>query len=253
MSPTASSYERLDGILRGGEGDNIRSYDQDIASRQPSNIGLTLTSRSSRMTNVGPLIITTDREFRRAVTILRSDSYDLGTESWNRPRPISPNYGGLELTGATPGSFHMLLAAYGEVLSLLTSKPLQALITVFALGQGFGSIRFWRRRKKDVLAGMTARQALDVIKAYGGDSERLMQGDRPDLEIEIQQPEDDAEGEDELFTHPELTEDIPTVAVPTLATVRVSRSGEIVLRGSRITCILTHPDGTQSVAYIDGY
>jgi hypothetical protein len=134
MSTTASPYERLDKILGGGEGDDIRSYDQDIGSRRSSEINLILTSKSSRTANVGPLITTTDREFRRAVSIFRSDSYYLG-EPGHRPRPISHNYGGLEITDAAFGSVHLLLTAYGEVLSLLTSKPLQHLLRSLPWGK----------------------------------------------------------------------------------------------------------------------
>ena len=62
-------YERLHGILHGDEGDSIRGYDQDMASRQPSGIDVMLTSRSSRISSNGPLLTATDREIRRAVTI----------------------------------------------------------------------------------------------------------------------------------------------------------------------------------------
>jgi hypothetical protein len=249
MSPAASSYQRLYRILHDSEGGNIRGYDQDIASHKPSNVSVILTSRSSRMTDVGRIITRTDRELRRAATIFKSDSYDLGTES-NRPIPIAPNLGGLTLVDATSGSFHMLLEAWGQIQSLLTSKPLQAITALISLEQGFGDIHFWPRRKKDPLEGMSARQALDVLKAYGGDTRRLMGKDRPNLEIEIKQ----AKGEDELFTHPELP-GYPGVADASsvLTEVKVSRSGEVVVRGQRITCIINHPDGSQSIVFGDGY
>lgn len=174
MSTADARYEQLDRTLRGGEGDDIRSYDQDMQSRQPSSINLFLTSRSSRLPDIGPLITTTDREIRRAVTIFESDSYYLG-EPGSRPRPISPNYGGLEVTDVATGSLHMLLSAYGKVQSLLISKPLQALTAAITIGQGFGSVRLWQHRKKDPLAGISARQALEVLKAFDGNANRLME------------------------------------------------------------------------------
>ena len=227
MPTIASRYEYLDTILRSGEGDNIRNYDQAIASREASDISVILTSSSSDMTQVGSLISTTDREFRRAVAIFDPDYYYL-RESQAYPRPISPNYGGLEIVDAAPGSFYMLLKAWGAVESLLTSKPIQALTAAVTLSQGFGTIRFWQRRKKDPLEGISARQALDAIKAFGGDAVKIMQGDRPDLEIEIQQVDDEAE----LVARPEPPGYEAGVDLPTrVAEIRVGPSGDI--RGQR--------------------
>src|ERR1700735_4292484 len=129
-----SAYARLAIILRSQEGGHIRHLDQEMRSREPASIFLILTSRSSRMINVGPLITATDRGLRRAVPIFGhrssyafydyefgdADYYYLGSGPGDRPRPIPPDYGGLELSDAVPGSFHMLVTAYGNVLSLLT-------------------------------------------------------------------------------------------------------------------------------------
>jgi hypothetical protein len=249
MSPNSSSYEQLDRVLRGSEGEEIRDYDREIALRRPSSVAIVLTSRSSRMTDVGRIIARTDRELRRSATILRSNRYYVGTE-WDRPTPISPNSGGLTLIDAVPGSIHVLLEAYGKIQSLLVSKPLQALTTLLALEQGFSNIRFWSPRKKDPLAGISARQALEVLKAYGGDTGRLMREDSPNLVIEI----DKAKEEREVFRHPELPENVAVTGAPSpLAEVRVSRSGEVIIRGQRLTCILEHPDGSQSIIFLDGY
>jgi hypothetical protein len=249
MSPNSSSYEQLDRVLHSSEGREIRDYDREIALHRPSSVGVILTSRSSRMTDVGRIIARTDRELRRAATILRSNGYYLGTE-WDRPKPISPDSGGLTLSDAIPGSFHVLLEAYGKIQSLLMSKPLQALTALLTLEQGFSNIRFWPRRTKDPLAGISARQALEVLKAYGGDTGRLMRGDSPNLVIEI----DKAEEEREVFRHPNLPEDIALAGTSSpLAEVRVSRSGEVIIRGQRMTCILDHSDGSQSIIFLDGY
>jgi hypothetical protein len=248
MSTSISPYEWLDRILRGGEGENIRSYDQDIRSREPSEISLILTSQSSHMAYVGPLITTTDREFRRAVSIFRSDSYYLG-EPGRRPRPISQNYGGLEITDVAFGSVHMLLTAYGEVLSLLTSRPLQALTAVLTVGQSAGTIRLWRQRKRDSLAGMSARQALDVLKEFNGDPAGLMQGKGPDLEIEIQPTPD----ERQPFTDPGQPESNLHIYIQnTIPVVKVNQVGEIILTDRQITIIRRYPNGTYDIIYVYG-
>jgi hypothetical protein len=255
-----SQYEMLAAILHSPEGERIRNYDREMKSREPADVFLVLTSRSSRMINVGPIITTTDRELRRAVAIFgyrssygfydyefgEENYYYLGSGSGDRPRPIPPDYGGLELADAVPGSFHMLATAYGQVLSLLTSKPLQALTSVVALGQGVGSIHFWRRRRKDPLAGISARQALDVIKSFGGNPAVLMEGDEPNLEIEVQAASD----EDSFVAHGKPLHEAPP-APPSIAD-EINRFGESVIKGRRITFIRNYSDGTQDIVYIDG-
>lgn len=252
-----SLYERLAIILRSPDGELIRNYDQDMRSREPSSITLILTSRSSHMIDVGPLITTTDRELRRAVAIFgyrsshgyyhyhfEEDGYlYLGHGPGDRPRPIPPDYGGLVLTDAAPGSFNMLATAYGQVLSLLSSKPLQALTAVVTLGQGIGSVRFWPRRKNDPLKGVSARQALDVIKSFGGDSAALMQGDEPNLQIEIEP----APSESGLVVGEVLYEPLPPLPIAD----EINRFGERVMRGRRMTYIRNYADGTQDVVYLE--
>jgi hypothetical protein len=144
----------------------------------------------------------------------------------------------------------MMLTAYGKVLSVLTSKSLQALTAVCTIGQSVGSIRLWRRHhEEDVLARISARDALNLVTEFGGDPTRLMQRARPDLEIEIQPAADDTE----LFVHPELPLDIDPPYPPGQAEVTmVDKSGEAIVRGRRITVIRNYPDGRQEVIQANG-
>lgn len=242
--PTISSWEQLNEILYGEDGRNIRLYDQEMASQPLANFSLILSSRSSRMADIGPLMTRTDREVRRAVTIFSSEPYYLGEEE-SRPRPISPNYGGLQVADAAHGSLHVLLEAYGEVVALLNSKPLQALIALLALGQSAGSIRLWRRRKKDPLAGMSARELLEIIKESGGDTRRLMRGQNPDLKIETRETGD---GVQSVAGSVEAIRATPAPVLP---------EGEdyfprIIARGRQIAYIRNYPDGAQDTIYVDG-
>jgi hypothetical protein len=242
---TFSPWEQLNEILDGDDGRNIRQYDQEMASEPPVNFSLVLSSRSSRMADIGSLITQTDREVRRGVTIFMGERDYLGEEG-NRPRPISPNYGGLRVADAAPGSLHMLLEAYGEAVTLLNSKPLQALIAALTLYQSGGSIRLWRRRKKDPLAGISARQLLEIIKEYGGDTQNLMRGQNPDLKIEMQEAGDEVQSYAEVL---KMREDIS----PHILSGREDRFSEIIQRGRRITYISNYPDGSQNIIYVDGY
>ena len=229
-------YLRLEKVLRGFEGIDIRKFDAASALEGPVETGLFLSSIDSRAVAIGPLITVTDREIRRAVTIFGSEPYHLG-DPGNRPRPISPTYGGLQVSDTAIGSVHLLLIAYGAVLKVLTSKPLQALTAAITLSQGSGSIRVWRRqRDKDPLAGLSARDALNVLKEFGGLTDRLMQQSRPNLEIRIPETVDEA---------------APTTGLkPPIPSDRPPESVE----GSswrRITYIRKYPDGTEDIIYID--
>lgn len=245
-----SAYERLTMLLAGDDGDRIRGFDQAMRSRGECEIGIVLTSKSSRLSEVGPLITRTDRELRRAAAILGSDSeggsghYPFGDDSWNRPRPISAKRGGLQIDDATVGSLHLLVRAYGEVLSILTSVPLQALTTLMALGQSVGAIRFWRR-DKDPLAGMSARQFLNTIKELGGDPATILKRDPVSLEIKMQP----TPGERMLERRDTDTFEMMT---PTFNIDEVSFSGEIIARGRLITYIRRYPDGTQDIIHVEG-
>jgi hypothetical protein len=248
MPSGVSVYERLQSLLRGAEGDTIRRLDRDMRAEGPSEINIILTSRSSRLIDVGGLITRTDRELRRAVNILdreridTDESYYFGAPS-RRPRPIPASEGGLQVEDASAGSLHLLLMAYGLVLGLLTSRPLAALTSLITLGQGSGTVRFWSRRHRDPLDGMSARQLLNLMKELGIDPTAQMQS--PSFEINTEPTLDEsllAQPEEE---HPELA---PTDYIPGA----FISSGDFVVRGRRITYIREYPDGSRVVIQVDG-
>jgi hypothetical protein len=230
--------------LYGEDAGNIRLYDDEMASEPLANFSLILSSRSSRMADIGPLMTRTDREIRRAVTIFSSEPYYLGEEG-NRPRPISSNYGGLQVADAALGSFHMLLEAYGEAVTLLNSKPLQALIALLTLGGSAGSISLWLRSRKDPLAGMSARELLEATKESGGDTTRLMRGHHPNLKIETRETEDEMQSSARVE---EALDVVPSLVIPG----QEGRFSGAVLTGRRITYVRNYPDGSQEVIYVDG-
>jgi hypothetical protein len=243
-------YERLESILEGAEGERVRRFDQSMDTDEPVQISIILTSLGSHLGYVGGLLTRTDRELRRVVNILDPafshtyDTYYLGTPS-NRPKPISPKDGGLRIEDATAGSLHLLVQAYGHVLSLLTSRPLAALTTLITLGQGAGSIHLWPRRRNDPLERMSARQLLNVIRELGGDPAQLMRGQPASFEMNVEPIIDE-----DLHAYPE---DSYIDFRPALYVADESnRSGEIIVRGRRMTYIREHQDGTKEIIYIEG-
>lgn len=142
------------------------------------------------------------------------------------------------------GSLDLLVKAYGYILALLTSKPLAALTTLTTLGQSVGTIRYWPRRRRDPLDGISARQLLNVIKELGGDPAELMRGETATLQINLEPAP-----EERLLAQDERPAEIP---MPPELAETVSASGEIITKGRRITYIREYPDGSREVIYVDG-
>lgn len=285
MPSRETKYERLESLLRGPEGERIRSLDREMRLTEPTQISIILATESSRLTRIGNLLTNTDRELRRVTKIvgvnqnLPDTAYSFGTVS-RRPSPIGPWAGGLQVEDANIGSLYLLVKAYGYVLSLLTSKPVAALTALITLSQGAGSIHLWPRRRHDPLAGVSARQLLDIIKELGGNPAELLGGYARSLEIstrpaisEFAQEEDDQEhasgppipldlppepSDKEGIAEPrspaEDEQEYIDFGPPYHATDEYEPSAldEATATGRRITYIREYPDGTREVIYVEG-
>jgi hypothetical protein len=219
-----SPYERLEELLLGGEGERIRSLDDDMRRAEPVRTITVLTSDSSNVRRIGSFITNTDRELRRAVVIIgpQGRPYDFGGDTGVPPRPVHPVDGGLLVRDASPGSLELVVDAYGDVLALLISQPMSALVTVATLGQGFASLRAWLRRRRDDLG----EEQLPVLREARGGVGRVLH-ETPDQQLEIYPT-----GEDEG----------PFVSI--------LDAGEFYVRGRQITHIRIYPDGTQDIIYV---
>lgn len=127
-------YRRLEELLRGAEGERIRSLDDLMQRAEPVNTVTVLTISSSSLYRIGSIATDTDREFRRAAAIIgqgpegRHD-YDFGGDRGLPPRPIHPVDGGLLVRDASTGSLHLLVELYGEVQTLMLSRPVSTLVS----------------------------------------------------------------------------------------------------------------------------
>jgi hypothetical protein len=246
-----SRYDRLAQILHSNEGDIFRDYDEDIAYRGSSEFALIVSSRTSQMSAVGSMMEKTDREFRRAATILRGGRRYLGGPGY-RPRPISAAVGGLELLDAAPGSFHLLVTAYGDVLSLLLSQPITALTTVLTLGQGFGDIRVWRRKRTGMLGEANHRRVLEAIGRAGGDVSALAR-EAPSHKLDLREFRHETQGR-EVGDTETISLKAPGFAlagasVPGIAD-ELNKIDYEIFRGRSITYVRNYIDGTQDIAHI---
>jgi hypothetical protein len=238
-----SPYERLDELLSGSAGESIRSLDTDMRRAEPISTTIILTSNSSNLTRIASNITDTDRELRRTVVIIgpqprSSDYYYFLRESGRPPRPIHPTYGGLLVRDASPGSLHLLTEAYGDVLTLLLSQPVTALVALSTLGQTYASLRVWLRRKRRVDLD---EQPLTALTEAGGDVSRMLQGP-PDQRLGIHP----IEGDEGPFVTQGDAEPEPSVRP-----VSEFQSDEFYVRGRKITIIRNSPDGTQDIIHVE--
>ena len=245
-------YKRLERLLLGKEGERIHSLNDYMQREEPANVITVLTTNTSNLFRIGSIITETDREFRRAVVITRFEpegrhSYYFGGDTALPPRPVHPVYGGFLVRDASPGSLHLLVEAYGEVLTLLLSQPMSALVTVATLGQTAASLRAWlnRRRRADL-----DEQPLTTMTEAGGDVGRVLQ-ETPDQQIEIRPPE---EGEGFLVTQEGVEAPLEPPVMPLQEHPEVPGSvlqaGEFYVRGRQITHIRTYPDGSQDIIQV---
>jgi hypothetical protein len=253
MAPRRRSpRERIDVALGGAEGERLRGLDEFIRSREIAQMVTVLTSDSPQLTDVGSILIRTDRELRRVAAILRPTLFDEAAVSMDDapsaslPRPIPTSRGGLLVAEAYTGSLHLIVEAYGQVESLFTSRPVSALVALEALSQGAGVIFGWFRRRKPEFSAGLQEQAQLIIHA-NGNTRVLMGGDTPDQRIDIA-----SELEMDQPIAIANTAKFDDVGPPPSLPEPFDDSDDLVARGRRITHIRTYPDGTQDIIYVEG-
>lgn len=157
---------------------------------------------------VGRELVALDREFRRTTAMARLQALDLrrAVTTWarsgalDRGRPFEsdthwgqeavaaepgdseltrkskmgvypdpPSSSGLRLVGAEPGSALLLLEPLGHLYNLLNADPVSVLLNAASLSGYVRTLSVYIRRQSDPLRGVTARQALTVLKEFQGD------------------------------------------------------------------------------------
>jgi hypothetical protein len=146
---------------------------------------------------------------------------------------VSLRDGRFEIVAASAGSLEVVFDAVGLLAMVLLSNPVQLLLTADALLGHLRSARVWMRRRSDPLTGISARDAVTVLRAFGAAGWRAL-GD-PDAEVVPRRRESVAEP---------LT---PTVD-PNISDL-TSIGG--VAGARRITHLRISPDGTVDVIVIE--
>ncbi len=264
-----SPYGDLESLLLGREGSTIRLLDQYMRRREPVSTTTVLIVKSSRLISIGPVLTYTDRELRRAVSILGPEpdedeaSYNFGSPGF-RPRPIPASAGGLLVDDASAGSLNLIVEAYGAVLSLLQSQPVTALCTIFTLSQIPASIRTWiNHPRRDERGLFNSRQVLDLLRESHGNTMRVLPEEPPDHELDVVPTEDGAwtreseewETDDEGpelpiipdAPHPIRDKEVSTVGLGRAPRESVYRTDEFEVRGREIIHIRISADGTQDI------
>jgi hypothetical protein len=173
-----------------------------------------------------------DRECRRAVALLR-----LRGRIVHLPRPIPLRDGHLTVVDAAAGSVDLVIEAVGVVALVLTSNPVQLLLTADAILGKVRSVRAWMRQRSDPLAGVSARNALAVLREFGSIEDAPGIGQADHVIRAKSKARHESYATDDLVL-PE-------------AGVDFQLTKDRRARGHRITHIRARPDGTIDILLIE--
>jgi hypothetical protein len=185
------AYLNLKNILSGSSGTEIAAIEQSVIAEPPSETVTILSFRTSVFGQIGSLITETDREFRRVAALLSAPRELQFSDDFPYSKPIPTSWGGFRVIEVSTGSLHVLVEPFGMLVSVLASQPVTALIAAQTLWQNAGTIRAWLRRRHDELDGVTAHQALSVLRNFGGDAALMMRNDTPRMRLEIEAPKEE--------------------------------------------------------------
>jgi hypothetical protein len=219
--------ERVAAVRHSGLLAPARRLDMQLGRRDPVRTLTLWQSSSGSMYALGADLVAYDREARRAVALLRQRGR---LTSW--PRPIPERDGHFRVLDAGFGSLDLVIDGVGLLALALQSQPVQLLLTIDAIVGRARSLRAWVSRRSDPLAGISAGDALTVLRAYG------------ELEASLGEAQASLELPPRRFESPSpATESAPEVTQATGQGVRV--------RGHRITHVRILPDGTVDVLVVE--
>jgi hypothetical protein len=162
------------------------------------------------------------------------DVRDLAADEYRAPRrrvmpPLPPEIAGLEIRGADTGSLDVLGVPTGELITLLTSQPAEALSQALVFLGALARIRGWRRHPDPRVQRADLEDARDLLRLC-----RELDSDDPS-----HPPELDAQIGERLWNH---RPDRGTLLLP---------DGTRVV-GRKITYLRRNQDGSTEVIITEG-
>lgn len=161
-----SDDEALDRYLRlRGSGGlaPARDFDRQLGTGPIPTSSRTLVSVAAvDLYHAGVGLALLDRELRRATVLVRRKG-----RIDELPRPLALADGRLRIREASAGSLDILVDPLGAMADVLLSHPVQLLLTAGALIGWVRTVRGWVRQSGDLLADVSARQALEILREFG--------------------------------------------------------------------------------------
>jgi hypothetical protein len=217
---------RVTSLRQSGALAPARRLDRQLGSREPSRVLTEWRAVTTAAYTLGVQIAAYDREMRRAAEIVR-----VRGRLRDLPTQLPLRDGRLIVAEAGVGSLDLLLEAVGVLSMVLLSDPVQLLLTADALLGKVRNARAFLNRRADPLASVSAREALEVLRAFGSSD----MGE-PDTQIIVSRGEKQA-----LDRQPKLG----TQARATLVT------DQFHAEGGRITHVRIRDDGTADIVVIE--
>jgi hypothetical protein len=242
----ATAYERHQEFLESDLRARLLELDAASANFKTDWIGLAVDMRGHTLFDMAPGLAQFERDVRRAagqviprnwVTVRRPDNtWYKGPPPGKLPTPISPSQGGLRPAEAAVGSLDLWLELFGDVYRAFSSQPATTLVNAIQIMGLLAHIRVFKRRRRpsqvaDPLEGVSARQALSVLKEFGYEPRDLLQTD------------DEPDDEDWVGESP---------AGHRMPRGYVRLPDGTVVRGQRILLVKQYTDGTFDMVHVDG-
>lgn len=202
--------------------------DAQVRGRALDELEIFVALSDTRATIAALRLYEVDKELRRVAAIAwqQGETGTLAIPRGGRPRPIPPSRGGLVIESMQAGSLEFFLAAGGEVIDVLTSRPTQALLALTSLLGNSAQLRVWLRR---------------TLRRGQGQVDRSNKGDGPR-----------GLGEPDMILLPGGEGDTDHGRLPDgVAVVRIA--GETVEAAGRVVRLTRHyGDGTSDVWEVTG-
>jgi len=239
-------------LQRRSEGSLIRDLDEVLGTREVERTTTILVFGETQVGPLGASLTELDRELRRTVATL-DPVHAAGVDSIfiagmsseeienfyreklrrgrGRPRPVGTDRAGLKITGAEAGSTQFVVEALGLLVTVLISQPVNAFATALTFLDSWGHIRVWLGQRRDPLAKISARNALQVLREFQVDPGRTLGPSEPNAVISVTP--------DDFDDHR-----------PMKASIRLPDGTEVA--GRRITHVRNNHDGTQDIIHVEG-
>jgi len=224
---SASEDRRVVALKQGTAPAGVRKLDNLIGRADTIVVATIWHSPGSAAYSIGADLADYDREARRAAALIRQPAHEF-------PRPIALRDGRFNIVDAAPGSLSLAIDAVGILGMVLLSHPVQLLLTTDAILGKLRTVRAWVGRRSDPLSGISARDALQLLREHGGLVDMPSLG-RPDHELALTNARETTPRDSIRYVELEVFAD----------------ESRTVVRGHRITHVRTRSDGTVDVLVVE--